>query len=70
MSLQSSLARHVGASPMTDSEKDERARQAWRAGCDLVALRLSVITDDWIRQAIINELTRQFGTRPKQRGAQ
>ena len=65
MNLRSSLARAVAADPMTEVEKDERARDAWRAGSDMVALRLSAINDDWTRQAIMNELTRQHGARPK-----
>lgn len=61
----STIYRRGPVEPMTEAEKDERARQAWRAGSDVVALRLSAVKCDVHRQAIINELTRQHGVRPK-----
>ena len=67
--LRSCLARMVADNPMTEAEKDERARDAWRAHSDMVALRISVIHDDIVMQIVINELTRQHGARPKRRNA-
>lgn len=54
--------------PLTPAEQDEAAREAWRSGADLVAVRLSAVRDDWTRQALINEATRQHGARPKRAG--
>jgi hypothetical protein len=54
---------------MSDAEMDEWAREAWRGHSDMVSLRISAVRDDIIRQAIINELTRQHGARPKRKGA-
>lgn len=64
-SLVSSVYTRGPSSPMTDAEQDEVAREAWRRGSDMVALRLSEIRCDIHRQAIINELTRQHGAKPK-----
>jgi len=64
----SAIYRQAPADPMTEAEKDERAREAWRAGSDMVALRLSEVKCDIHRQAIVNEATRQHGARPKRRG--
>lgn len=61
----STIYRRGPAEPMTEAEKDERSREAWRAGSDVVALRLSAVKCDVHRQAILNELTRQHGARPK-----
>lgn len=63
--LVSHLWRKVAPDPMTEAELDEKARDAWRSGSDVVALRLSAVKCDIHRQAIINELTRQHGARPK-----
>ena len=69
MALVSSIYAKAPAEPMAEAEKDERAREAWRSGADMVALRLSEVRDDWTRQAVINECTRQHGARPKRRGS-
>ncbi len=53
------------ATSMTETEKDEAARRLWRTGGDMVVLRLSAIRCDIHRQAVVNELTRQYGPRPK-----
>jgi len=65
--LVSPLYRRATLEPMTPAQQDEEARRAWHSGSDLVAIRLSAIKDDFHRQAVINEATRQYGCRPKQR---
>ena len=64
MSLRSSLARIVAQTPTTVADLMELARDAWRQHGPVV-LWLDTIRDEWTRQAIINEATRQYGARPK-----
>ena len=68
--LVSSIYGRGPGSEITEAEKDELARQAWREHSDLVTIRLSAIRCDVHRQALVNEATRQHGARPKQRGKQ
>ena len=54
--------------PLSPAEQDEAARAAWHSGADLIGLRISDIRDEWTRQAVINEATRQYGARSKRAG--
>jgi hypothetical protein len=63
-SLVSPVWNRAAAPSMTEHEKDDAARRLWRTGGDMVVLRLSAIRCDIHRQAVINELTRQYGPRP------
>lgn len=65
MSLISNVYTRGRGEPASEAEKDEAARRLWRSGADLVAIRLSLIKCDIHRQAVINELTRQYGARAK-----
>ncbi|OAN53881.1 hypothetical protein A6A04_13390 [Paramagnetospirillum marisnigri] len=64
MSIRSSLARFVQSGPTDIAELMEMARDAWRNHGPVV-LWLDTINDDWTKQTIINEATRQYGARPK-----
>jgi len=63
--LVSSIYGRAPTDPLTEAQQDELARAAWRSGADLVAIRLSAVRDDWTRQALVNEATRQHGARKK-----
>ena len=60
--MRSSLARLQPPSPKTEDELHAMRRAAWRKQ-GVAVLRPEDIRDDWTRQAVINEATRQYGRR-------
>jgi hypothetical protein len=60
--MRCALARAIGVSPTSESELRAMRAEVWhRQG--IAVLRLEDIEDDWLRQAVTNECTRQYGKR-------
>lgn len=61
----SSIYRH-GPTPRTEAQQArdtfEARRRAWHE-LGLAVIDPSEVTDDWLRQGIVNEAARQFGER-------
>ncbi len=62
VSIRSSLARAVMSGPTSTVELDAMRRRAWREQ-GVVALKPDDITDEWLRQAVVNEAVRKWGKR-------
>jgi len=60
--MRSGLARLQPRSPTSDDELHAMRRAAWRKQ-GVAVLRPEDIRDDWTRQAVVNEATRQYGRR-------
>jgi hypothetical protein len=58
----SSLARSAARSPSPETELVAMRRAVWRHQ-GVVVLRPEEVSDDWIRQALINEANRLYGRR-------
>ena len=58
----SSLARSAARSPSPESELVAMRRAAWRHQ-GVVVIRPEEASDDWTRQALINEANRLYGRR-------
>lgn len=58
----SSLTRLQPQEPASDDELHSMRRAAWRKQ-GVVVLRPEDISDEWVRQAVINEATRRYGRR-------
>ena len=52
----------LGRSPPTDRDLDGMRAAAWHQH-GVAALAIHDITDPWLRQAVINEATRRWGSR-------
>lgn len=62
MTLRSSLGRCQPRTPTSAEELDAMRRAAWHQQ-GVVVLDPASISDDWTRQAVINEATRLYGKR-------
>lgn len=60
--IRTSLANAVMSGPTATSELDAMRRRAWREQ-GVVALKPEDITDDWLRQAVVNEAVKRWGKR-------
>jgi hypothetical protein len=60
--MRGSLEPHLPRSLPTEDELFAMRRAAWRKQ-GIVVIRVSDVRDDWTRQAIVNEATRQYGRR-------
>jgi hypothetical protein len=60
--VRGSLERRLPRSLPTEDELFAMRRAAWRKQ-GIVVIRVSDVRDDWTRQAIVNEATRQYGRR-------
>ena len=60
--MRGSLEPHLPRSLPTEDELFAMRRAAWRKQ-GIVVIRVSDVRDDWTRQAIVNEATRQYGQR-------
>ena len=58
--VRSSLTRLQHQQPANDDELFLMRRAAWRKQ-KIVVLRPEDISDDWVRQAVINEAIKQYG---------
>ena len=52
----------LARSPTTSPEMEALRRRVWRDQ-GVVSLAIADITDDWVRQVVINEATRRWGPR-------
>jgi hypothetical protein len=57
-----SLQRHLPQTPPTEAELFAMRRAAWRRQ-GIVVIRPADVRDEIIRQALVNEATRLYGTR-------
>ena len=62
VSIRSSLANSIMSGPTSTGELDVMRRRAWREQ-GVVALRPEDITDEWLRQAVVNEAVKRWGRR-------
>jgi len=62
VSIRSSLANSVMSGPTSTGELDVMRRRTWREQ-GVVALRPEDITDEWLRQAVVNEAVKRWGRR-------
>jgi len=58
---------HRTTSPTTPAELDALRRRVWREQ-GVVSLAIDDVTDPWLRQALINEATRRWGSRGGRHG--
>ncbi len=60
--MQSSLARHQHQIPADEPQLFAMRRAAWQKE-GIAVFRLEDLTDDYVRQVVINEANRRYGTR-------
>jgi hypothetical protein len=58
--IRSSLSRLQPQQPANDDELFTMRRAAWRKQ-RIIVIRPEDVPDEWVRQAMINEATRQYG---------
>ena len=62
--IRSSLSRMQPQKPANDNDLFAMRRAAWRKQ-GVIVIRPDDISDDWVRQAMINEAKKQYGPQEK-----